>query len=340
MRTTLHEAATQGDIGAVKALLAEHADVNAKGRGGWTPLHLAAEKGHKGIVEILLANGAGVDPVTEFGATPLIIAAVQGQTAVASVLITKGADANAKANFGWTALQEAASFNHTEMAELLLARHADVNAENEFGWTPLHYAAEKGNLRLVQKLIDSGGDIYAAHAVPEWRDYESQEWKRKRREIGMTPLFFAARHGHKEVTELLTRREKEVQSDKSKGAYSLGNPGPSGGIVFYLDESGLHGLEANREDSGSVAWSEASNALARTGGGRLPTVRELQLLLKRKDMVGGFKEGCYWSSEKCPGDSILCWSVVARFGNPYELRGFHDSHKGIDGAYVRGIHDF
>ena len=127
---------------------------------------------------------------------------------------------------------------------------------------------------------------------------------------------------------------------KAKAAYSLGARGPNGGIIFYLDDSALHGLEANFKDSGSVMWSDAGTALSRAGGGRLPTVRELQLLVKVGHLVGGFENAHYWSSERCRGDQILCWAVVFPWANKSELRGFHDSYRCIDGALVRGVHDF
>jgi len=127
---------------------------------------------------------------------------------------------------------------------------------------------------------------------------------------------------------------------------SLGERGPNGGVIFYLDDSGLHGLEANREDShsaireGGVMWSDAGDALARTEGGWLPTVQELTLLAKMQDKVGGFKRGQYWTSERYPGSSFLFCTVNVLFGTQYQLRAFHDSYRGIDAAYVRGVHDF
>jgi len=55
--TPLHKAAREGDKELAAGLLAEGADVNAKGNAGWTPLHLAAGKGHREVAELLLAEG-------------------------------------------------------------------------------------------------------------------------------------------------------------------------------------------------------------------------------------------------------------------------------------------
>jgi cytohesin len=54
---SIHDAARDGNIEAVKQHLTAGADVNAKGKYGWTPLHSAATK-HKEITELLIAAGA------------------------------------------------------------------------------------------------------------------------------------------------------------------------------------------------------------------------------------------------------------------------------------------
>ncbi len=56
---SIHKAASDGNIEAVKQHLAAGVDVNAWDEDfGWTPLHLAAQSGQKEIIELLLANGA------------------------------------------------------------------------------------------------------------------------------------------------------------------------------------------------------------------------------------------------------------------------------------------
>jgi ankyrin repeat protein len=68
---SIHKAAGDGNIEAVKQYLDGGADVNAKYGGGWTPLHFAAEKGHKEIAELLIAKGADVNTKMKDGDTPL-----------------------------------------------------------------------------------------------------------------------------------------------------------------------------------------------------------------------------------------------------------------------------
>ena len=57
---SIHDAARDGNIEAVKQHLAAGTDVNAKNEWGVTPLHNAALSGHKKTAELLIANGADV----------------------------------------------------------------------------------------------------------------------------------------------------------------------------------------------------------------------------------------------------------------------------------------
>jgi len=68
---SIHDAAEEGNVEAVKQHLAAGTDVNLGG--GATPLHPATYSGHKEIVELLIANGANVNTKAK-GWTPLDIA--------------------------------------------------------------------------------------------------------------------------------------------------------------------------------------------------------------------------------------------------------------------------
>jgi len=72
-----------------------------------------------------------------------------------------------------------------------------------------------------------------------------------------------------------------------------------GGYVFYIDETGEHGLVAAMEDSGQMSWYDAMN-LAANSPYWLPTIEELELMYNTigqgADNVGGFADDWYWSS--------------------------------------------
>ena len=91
--SSIHEAAYNGNIQAVKQHLAAGTDVNAKDRHGRTPLYVVA--GSKEVVELLIAKGADVNAKDNNRRTPLHRAANRGHTEIVELLIAKGADVNA-----------------------------------------------------------------------------------------------------------------------------------------------------------------------------------------------------------------------------------------------------
>ena len=87
---SIHQAANDGNIEAVKKHLAAGADVNAKEDNGFTPLHEAANQGHKEIAELLIAKGANVNAKDEKGYTPLDQSALWGHKETADLLRKHG----------------------------------------------------------------------------------------------------------------------------------------------------------------------------------------------------------------------------------------------------------
>ena len=126
---TIHDAANDGNIEAVKQHLADGADVNAMNRHGDSPLHLAAQMGHKEIVELLIAKGADVNAKgPQHKSTPLHSAVGGNHKEVAELLIAKGADVNAKDQDDETPLDWAIHGKLTEIADLL-RKHGGKTAE-------------------------------------------------------------------------------------------------------------------------------------------------------------------------------------------------------------------
>lgn len=74
--------------------------------------------------------------------------------------------------------------------------------------------------------------------------------------------------------------------------YAVGDTGPAGGIVFSVDSTGSHGIEAQLSDynNGQVlSWQDAITAGNSYGDSwHLPTRLELDLLSSQQDIVGGF----------------------------------------------------
>ncbi|MDE2981937.1 MAG: ankyrin repeat domain-containing protein [Gemmatimonadota bacterium] len=164
------DAAMAGDIAAVRALLADGADVNAAQGDGMTALHWAAERGNAELAEMLLYAGAAVEPVTRIGGyTPLHIAARTGSDAVALMLLGAGADAAAPApGTGTTPLHLAATAGSAPLIAALLDRGADPDArEDVWGQTPLIFAASMNRADAVRVLLAAGADPDIASRVED-----------------------------------------------------------------------------------------------------------------------------------------------------------------------------
>ena len=200
----LIEAIQKKDLPAIKRLITEGANVNAKASNGLPALTAACSFGLEEVVQVLLANGADVNAKANNGSTALAMACFFGYKDIVRTLLAKGADVNAKDYDGITALMTASIRSPTGMiyrgltkggnindfnenasviVQMLLAKGADVNAKDYDGITALMLASDQGIKEYVQVLLANGADVNA-------RDNE-----------GKTALAHASR----EVIELLRK---------------------------------------------------------------------------------------------------------------------------------------
>jgi ankyrin repeat protein len=118
IHNSIHKAAYDGNIEAVKQHLAAGTDVNAKNNDGWTPLHFAGDRGgHRKITEIILKEAKPADRPARW--PPLQSAFWKSHNEIIELLISNGADVNAKTNDGGTPLDQVSMFKHPEIADLL-----------------------------------------------------------------------------------------------------------------------------------------------------------------------------------------------------------------------------
>ena len=87
-------AALKNDMEAARWLIANGAEVNAKGEGGSTPLHYAAFWNAAAVAKLLIDNGADVNVKTKYGSTPLDAAIQRGDSAMQSLLRQHGGRCN------------------------------------------------------------------------------------------------------------------------------------------------------------------------------------------------------------------------------------------------------
>lgn len=158
----LIDAVKKSDAAAVKALLAQKADVKAAEVDGTTALHWASEKGNLVIADMLLAAGADAKAANRYSVTPMALASEGGHAAVIERLIKAGVDVNATFGDGQTALMSAALNGNVESVRALIKAGAQVNAVEKFkGQTALMWAAGEGNTEATALLVEFGADVKA-----------------------------------------------------------------------------------------------------------------------------------------------------------------------------------
>jgi uncharacterized protein len=158
------DAASRGDIAAVRALLKQAADASAAQGDGMTALHWAAQRNDAELTSVLLTAGANLRATTRLGAyTPLHLASEAGASAVIKALVAAGADVNARTTTGATPLMFAAASGSADAVTVLLELSADANAtESANGQTAVMFAAALDRADAVRALVQHGADAQLA----------------------------------------------------------------------------------------------------------------------------------------------------------------------------------
>jgi ankyrin repeat protein/beta-lactamase regulating signal transducer with metallopeptidase domain len=270
----IHDAAKQGDLAKVKAMLKDNPDLVAiKDSEGRTPLHRAVENGHKDVAALLLAQGANVNAKDKAGWTPLYRAVDRNKDMV-ELLLSQGADVNVKDHDGYAPLHEAAWTGQKAAVALLLANKAEVNVETKDGETPLHRA---GNKDVAELLLSNSAEINA-------KDNQGRE-----------PLHGAAAGGHKDVVELLLAKGVDV------------NVRDKGGLTP------LHNAAISSYDNVAVLFpllAKGADVNARDNGGRTPLQMAAEYGLNKKMAKLLLAKEADANARDYKGQTPLHWAAV------------------------------
>lgn len=160
----LVEAAADGDIRTITALIDGGANVNASVTGDGSPLILAAREGHLPAVQLLLDRGADVNLGVIGDGNPLIMAAREGHLAIVTLLLDRGATVDQEVPGDENALIGASGKGQLDVVKLLVARGANVNArvwaprtEISGEWrTPLNMAQSHRHTAVAAFLRSAG----------------------------------------------------------------------------------------------------------------------------------------------------------------------------------------
>lgn len=170
LNRALLEAAEDGDVDGISALLVAGANVNAEVDGDGSPLIAAARKGRLAAVGFLLDRGADPNMIVHGDGSPIIMAAAEGHGEIVDLLLKQGAIVDQVAPGDENALIQASARGRLDVVRLLVARGADVNARvwvdeiagrpdggRQGEWrSPLNMARRGGHDAVVAYLLSVG----------------------------------------------------------------------------------------------------------------------------------------------------------------------------------------
>lgn len=169
--TPLQQAASLGQLSMVQALLRYDVALDRRDSTGEMALHDAARNGHVEVVQALLDAGADVRPHGgRFNATPLHAAARAGHVEVVKMLLEHGAPLDAPDSASEVPLHDAVRGGNAEVVAALIAAGASPHVSNGQGQTPAVLAQAMGKPHLGAVLAGAapGVDLRtAALAAPQ-----------------------------------------------------------------------------------------------------------------------------------------------------------------------------
>ncbi|WP_264336309.1 MULTISPECIES: ankyrin repeat domain-containing protein [unclassified Wolbachia] len=303
--TSLHSAASLGDLSKVATLLKHNSYTDTRDHNGQTPLHYAIQSGNTEVAKYLIDHGANLNVHDNYYQktntkyvyykTPLHYAIESGNIEIAKYLIDRGANPNIQDAYSKTPLYSAIYSGNTEIVNYLLDHNADPNSKSYYTF-PLLAAIKLGHAEIVKSLVEHGADLgikntsaqTLLHYAIELKHTEIAKYLIDRgidvdtRDIssGKSPLHFAMHMKNMEVVKYLIEHNADIDIQDSYGltplhlAVDLGNKE----IIEHLVEKG-----ANVNVQDNDGWTPLVHAVRH---GKLDTI---EYLIKNKadvDVVG------------------------------------------------------
>lgn len=303
--TSLHFAASLGDLSKVATLLKHNSYIDTRDHNGQTPLHYSIRSGNTEVAKYLIDHGANLNVHDNYYQktntkyvyykTPLHYAIESGNIEIAKYLIDRGANPNIQDAYSQTPLYSAIYSGNTEIVKYLLDHNADPNSKSYYTF-PLLAAIKLGNSEIVKSLIEYGADLgikntsaqTLLHYAIELKHTEIAKYLIDRgidvdtRDIssGKSPLHFAMHMKNMEVVKYLIEHNADIDIQDSYGltplhlAVDLGNKK----MIEQLVEKG-----ANINAQDNDGWTPLVHAVRH---GKLDTI---EYLIKNKadvDVVG------------------------------------------------------
>lgn len=151
--STLHSAALNGNIQAVRAFISKGYKPDSEDQDGRTALMYASYNGYTDLVRELIRMGADVNKRDRYGRTPLLFASSGPYPETVKVLLDSKADPDiADLEERFTALMYASAEGHIENVRILLAYNSDPSLKDIDGDSAMAFAIRNGHRDIVSLL--------------------------------------------------------------------------------------------------------------------------------------------------------------------------------------------
>ncbi|XP_071491332.1 uncharacterized protein [Diadema antillarum] len=272
-RSSMHFAASRGQLMVLHSLIREKAPVNARTSMGYTPLHDACWTNHPYCANHLIRAGAEINAMSTDGHTPLALASSVGSKDCVKLLLDLGAEVNVEDDSCSSPVHAAAVAGCTECLELLLASDGSLDSTNPYYGTPLHAACGGPSVECASLLISSGADVRSV----------------RRRDL-QTPLHVAAEVNSEGLVQLLVCNGADIHARDKQGRKPV-DLAPGDSITHGL----LLTFMTNPESLTSLCRNQIRASLGRT-------VRESHI--KQLEIPRPLQEYIMYT-EKVPSDGGL-----------------------------------
>mmetsp|Transcript_19285 Transcript_19285/g.41458 ORF Transcript_19285/g.41458 Transcript_19285/m.41458 type:complete len:490 (+) Transcript_19285:146-1615(+) len=278
----LTEAAADGELQTVKAILQKHPDwVDVKNSNGFTALLVSSEEGRLEVVQYLVVEchaKVNLQETNYCGWTPLHKASRRGHLDVIQCLVEQGrADMNIANDQGMTALHDASMAGHFQVVEFLVEQGANINAQEKDGWTPLHRACSDGHLEIIRFLVRRGATVEVrdkTHAatplmyattrgypdIVEFLVNDGHANVNIQDDRGDSPLHWACHHGHWRIVQFLvgtSGADVTLKNNKDLTPLDVAQQKFRSQIVEYLQKHMKSQVEKEQEAEVAIDTSEA-----------------------------------------------------------------------------------
>jgi len=214
--TPVIQAVMLGKADIVQYLISKGADVNHKNHVFRAAINTPARQAgdYPAIVDILLKAGASLDEQDNEGNTVISEAVSMGNLEFLNSLFAKGAHLDRKS--GEIALEKAIRNRNIEIINTLIQHGVDVNQTNQHGM-PILFQALDSSYEISDALLKAGANpnvkYYSAginhyrNAMTNYNSYgqNSIYSRMSNPDEGISPVTYAAQHGHYEMIPLLLK---------------------------------------------------------------------------------------------------------------------------------------